>query len=207
MCGDYTGGRLKAAGANAVRPLCATIYNCSDPEECWLEDVATGAFRDTENGVANEELNIPMIYWIRAVSVMPGCNFVGEQTKDNRTPHGYSRLCFTQCNVSQVQGAIYAEVCLKISLRAVVQRSYQNWVPKILILQAPPTTSTPWWRRNKWQSIWPTRMSLRFTPIRPTGGSSKKSSPKPPGPLVRPTAIAWTTNCHSLLVLSYLDQW
>ena len=82
MCGDYTGGRLKAADAIAVRPLCATIYNCSDPKNCWLEDIATGTFRDTENGVEIGNTNTYGIFWVRAVSVMPGCKFKGEPSKD-----------------------------------------------------------------------------------------------------------------------------
>ena len=66
-----------------MRPLCATIYNCSDPEDCWLEDIGTGSFSPTENGVKGVGDNKhSMIYWVRAVSVMPGCKFKGEQSKD-----------------------------------------------------------------------------------------------------------------------------
>ena len=67
VCGDYNRGILQVTEGNVggIREFCASLYNCSDPEKCWMEDIMTGGV-----GVSG----------VMAVSIMPGCKMKGETT-------------------------------------------------------------------------------------------------------------------------------
>ena len=67
ICGEYTGGVMQATGGNLINMMqfCASIYNCTDPPHCWMEDIMA------------EHPKIPKYHGVMAVSVMPGCAISG----------------------------------------------------------------------------------------------------------------------------------
>ena len=81
ICGEYTGGVMQVTSGNLKNmwQFCASLYNCSDPANCWMEDIkAYGAPGGIGGGIASG---------VVAVSVMPGCEimFSGASTADNTT--------------------------------------------------------------------------------------------------------------------------
>ena len=68
ICGDFTNGIMQVTGGNLDYMLqyCASIYNCTDPDNCWMEDISTGHSKMYE------------YHGVMAVSVWPGCAISGE---------------------------------------------------------------------------------------------------------------------------------
>ena len=64
---QVTGGNL-----DHMLQYCASIYNCTDPDNCWMEDISTGKMNEYPG--------------VMAVSVMPGCAIDGE-ILNNLSPH------------------------------------------------------------------------------------------------------------------------
>ena len=77
LCGDYSGGILQVTGSDliSVRPFCASLYNCSDPNNCWMEDIRSG---EKKGGYR---------FGVMAVSIMPGCTIRGESTVFDKKNH------------------------------------------------------------------------------------------------------------------------
>ena len=67
ICGDFEGGIMQATGGNlnSITPFCASLFNCSDPANCWMEDIKAFDYRTRLTGV-------------KALSIMPGCKVIGE---------------------------------------------------------------------------------------------------------------------------------
>ena len=70
ICGDYTGGVMQVTRGNlvSIRLFCASLYNCTDPANCWMRDIV--ADEGTDGGI--------LASGVRAVSLMPGCEMHGE---------------------------------------------------------------------------------------------------------------------------------
>ena len=56
---QVTGGNL-----DHMLQYCASIYNCTDPAHCWMDDISA-------------EPKISKYHGVMAVSVMPGCAIAG----------------------------------------------------------------------------------------------------------------------------------
>ena len=67
ICGEYEDGVMQATGGNLVSmsQYCASVYNCTDPQNCWMEDIKAHNYNQNLDGV-------------KAVSLMPGCRITGE---------------------------------------------------------------------------------------------------------------------------------
>ena len=67
ICGDFEGGTLRATGGNlnSITPFCASLFSCSDPQSCWMEDIKAFDYETPLTGV-------------KALSIMPGCKVIGE---------------------------------------------------------------------------------------------------------------------------------
>ena len=67
ICGDFEGGTLRATGGNlnSITPFCASLFSCSDPAHCWMEDIKAFNYETPLAGV-------------KALSIMPGCKVIGE---------------------------------------------------------------------------------------------------------------------------------
>ena len=65
ICGEYEEGILHATGGDlrSMTQYCATVYNCTDPQDCWMEDIKVHEYDQNIDGV-------------KAVSIMPGCKLV-----------------------------------------------------------------------------------------------------------------------------------
>ena len=59
---QVTGGNLVS-----IRLFCASLYNCTDPANCWMRDI-----------VADEDEGTGLASGVMAVSLMPGCEMHGE---------------------------------------------------------------------------------------------------------------------------------
>ena len=67
ICGEHEGGILQATGGNlvSITQYCATVFNCTDPVNCWVEDIKAHVYNQALTGV-------------KAVSIMPGCTLICE---------------------------------------------------------------------------------------------------------------------------------
>ena len=55
----------------SIRLFCASLYNCTDPANCWMRDIMTG------QGPSVNTADV-LATGVMAVSLMPGCEMDGE---------------------------------------------------------------------------------------------------------------------------------